>query len=86
TGLVVAVGELLEVVEIVDAEHHYVVLDFACSRAGGELRAGDDARAVAFVDVATLAARGCTEAVARVVAAALARPAQPPEQASSRER
>jgi ADP-ribose pyrophosphatase YjhB (NUDIX family) len=71
TGLAVEVGALLEVVEILDPEVHYVVLDYACRCVGGALRAGDDAAAAEMVRVDELAARGATEAVRAVVAKAL---------------
>lgn len=71
TGLVVRVGPLVEVVELIDEAHHYVVLDHLCEVVGGELHAGDDAAEAAFVPVADLPALGTTEAVRRVVARAL---------------
>src|SRR5262245_60272855 len=43
TGLEVRVGPLVEVVEIIDEAHHFVVLDYLCEAVGGALRAGDDA-------------------------------------------
>jgi len=52
TGLVVAPGELLGVYDRIlhDAEkrvqYHYVLIDFLCCRAGGELRAASDAAEV----------------------------------------
>lgn len=70
TGLVVEVGPLIEVVEIIDPAYHYVILDYACRRLGGELGAGDDADAAEMVPIRDLAARGCTEAVQRVAARA----------------
>jgi 8-oxo-dGTP diphosphatase len=73
TGLEVRVGELVEAVEILDASFHYVVLDYRCERTGGELRAGDDARAAEFVPAMDLASYGVTPAVLRVVSRALTR-------------
>jgi len=72
TGLVVEVGPLVEVVELIDAAHHYVILDYACARAGGALAPGDDAEAVEMVPIRDLAIRGATDAVRRVVARAAA--------------
>jgi len=70
TGLEVNVGALVEVVDLIDAQVHYVVLDYACAVAGGALQAGDDAGEVAWVDVRSLDAVGASEAVKRVVAKA----------------
>ncbi|HEY4117022.1 MAG TPA: NUDIX domain-containing protein [Byssovorax sp.] len=74
TGLVVRVGALIEVVEVLEAPHHFVVLDYACARISGDVRAGDDAADAAFVRVDDLAAYRVTEAVLRIArrAAALA--------------
>lgn len=85
TGLDVRVGELIEVVEIVDEAHglHYVILDSLCEVVGGALRAGDDAAEAAFVPVARLAERGVTESVRRVVARALAARGRPDEKAGA---
>jgi ADP-ribose pyrophosphatase YjhB (NUDIX family) len=73
TGLEVEVVRLVEVVEILEPPHHYVVLDYLARLArpgGGTLVAGDDAADVRIVPVDELAAFSVTEAVARVVAAA----------------
>jgi 8-oxo-dGTP diphosphatase len=69
TGIVVAVGELLEVVEFVGDETHYVVMDYAAEpeNSGANPIAGDDARDARWVPVEGLVALGVTDAVARVV-------------------
>lgn len=72
TGLEVEPGPLVEVVEILEGDGHFVVLDYACEVLGGEARAGDDARAVAWAGPDELEALGVTPAVLRVVLAALA--------------
>jgi 8-oxo-dGTP diphosphatase len=72
TGLFVRVGALLAVVEILDADHHYVVLDYHCEVEHGALGAGDDAVDAAFVALTELAERGVTEAVHDVVKKAMA--------------
>ena len=59
TGLSVRVGPLIEVVEIVDDAHHYVVLDYLCRAEGGRLQAGDDAAEVAVASLGP-AASGAT--------------------------
>lgn len=71
TGLVVAVGPLVEIVEIIQSPYHYVILDYLCRKTGGELRAGDDAREVAWVRPDDITHYGVTDAVDRVVAKAL---------------
>ncbi len=71
TGLEVEVGPLLELVEIIEGPHHFVIADHACRRTGGELRAGDDAAAVRFVPIEGLDALGVTALVRQVVQKAL---------------
>ncbi|HEX3154288.1 MAG TPA: NUDIX domain-containing protein [Candidatus Angelobacter sp.] len=52
TGLIVKAGEVLEVLDRIipgkdgAPQYHYVLIDFLCTVAGGELRAGGDAEAV----------------------------------------
>jgi 8-oxo-dGTP diphosphatase len=72
TGLVVEVGPLIEVVELIDAAYHFVVLDYLCAQRGGSLRAGDDASDARFVAVSELRGLGCTEKVIEVVGRAIA--------------
>jgi 8-oxo-dGTP diphosphatase len=72
TGLAVEVGPLVEVVEILAAPHHYVVLDYLCTHVSGTAAAASDADECAWVSVHALAAHGVTEAVVRVVGRALA--------------
>jgi len=67
TGLVVEVGPLVEVAELIEPGHHYVILDYVCRRLGGEIVAGDDADAAELVPLAELGARGVTDLVAAVV-------------------
>ena len=78
TGLLVRPGPLVAVVEIIDAAHHYVILDYACEIEGGALRPGDDAAAAELVPVASLRAFSVTEAVHEAVTRALTLPASPP--------
>ena len=72
TGLEVDVGPLVEVAEIFEGKDHYVVLDYACSVRGGELRAGDDAVEAVWVSIPELGVYGVNEAVERVARGALA--------------
>jgi 8-oxo-dGTP diphosphatase len=81
TGLVVAVGPLVTVVERFDltAGYHYVILDYLATVQGGQLAAGSDARQVGFCDEAELDRRPLTAGLrpvieeARRLAQALAR-------------
>jgi acetyl-CoA carboxylase carboxyl transferase subunit beta len=72
TGLSVEVGALLEAVELLDEHHHYVVLDYRCTITGGTLRAGDDASDARMVAVDRLDGYHLSDAVRRVIDAALA--------------
>ena len=71
TGLVVQAGPLVSVVELIDEADHFVILEYACSRLGGELTPGDDAEDALLVPVSELARYAVTEAVAEVVTRAL---------------
>lgn len=71
SGLLVRVGPLVEVVEIIEPPFHYVILDYACERTGGDLRPGDDASEAALVRTDALSAFGVTDAVLRVALRAL---------------
>lgn len=78
TGLAVEVGPLLEVVELVSDEAHYVVLDYLCRPLSGVLAAGDDASEARWVRASGLAAFDVTDAVRRVVELGLSRAATRP--------
>jgi ADP-ribose pyrophosphatase YjhB (NUDIX family) len=60
TGLVVEVGPVIEVFDriMLDAsggvQYHFVLVDYACRPAGGELRCGSDASDIALADPASL--------------------------------
>ena len=71
TGLVVSVTKFLEVVEIIDATFHYVILDYSCTPVGGTLIAGDDVDEVQFVPAYDLADYELTPAVRRVISMSL---------------
>ncbi len=76
TGLAVDVRELVEVVELMAPEFHYVVMDYRATLREGLARpirpvAGDDADDARFVPLDALASYAVTEAVARVVSKAL---------------
>lgn len=55
TGFHVAVGELVDWVERIGAEHHFVIADFRAHVLAGELQPGDDASAAAWVPLDELA-------------------------------
>lgn len=51
TGLVVEVGEVAWVGELIDDNHHMVLIDFRGEIVSGELKAADDASEVAWIPV-----------------------------------
>ncbi len=71
SGLEVAVGPLIEIVETIAPPYHYVILDYVCRRTGGVLRAGDDASDVILICPEECAHYEVTDAVMRVVGKAL---------------
>ena len=48
TGVTAKIGELIAVYEIIDAEFHYVLIDYEATWLSGEPRAADDADAAGF--------------------------------------
>jgi mutator protein MutT len=77
TGLVVEVGPVIEVFDRIthDAEgrvqFHYVLVDYLCWPVAGEVQAGSDADAAAFVEPSDLIAYGLTSKAREVIARAL---------------
>jgi ADP-ribose pyrophosphatase YjhB (NUDIX family) len=61
TGLIVEVGEVIEVLDRIIPgqggvpQYHYVLIDFLCRKLGGELRAGSDVAEVAWASEDQLA-------------------------------
>lgn len=74
TGLDVEIVSLVEVVELIGDDHHFVVHDYLARLRGplSDLRAGDDAAEVRIVPVAELASYAVTDLVLKVVTRALA--------------
>ena len=73
TGVAVEVGPLVEVVERIGAEHHYVILDYLARAVGPATpRPGDDARAARFVAADELPGLPLTDGLAPVLAKARA--------------
>lgn len=70
TGLLVEVGTLVEVLERMGETWHYVIHAHVARVIGGELAAGDDVRAVRWVDEGELAALPTTEGLVEVIARA----------------
>lgn len=67
TGLTARIGALVGTVERPAADGVYLIFDYACEPTGGELRAGDDAVAAAWVDAAQFAAlQGAGELTAQL--------------------
>ena len=77
TGLAVKAGEVLEVLDrIIPVEngrpqYHYVLIDFLCEPAGGELRAGGDAAEVAWAAEKDLGSYQLEEPALKVIRKAL---------------
>jgi ADP-ribose pyrophosphatase YjhB (NUDIX family) len=74
TGIRVAAGSLIEVVEIMTEGYHYVIHDHLCTPVDpSEMpRAADDVSSARWVRPSELAQLGVTDAVARVVRKGLA--------------
>jgi len=76
TGLIVAVGPVVEVLDRVHRgpdggiEHHFVIIDYLCRCRGGQLASASDADAARWVPVGELAAYRITEQAAAVIAKA----------------
>jgi ADP-ribose pyrophosphatase YjhB (NUDIX family) len=79
TGLEVEILCLLEVFERImrddagAARYHYVLMDYLCRPAGGELCAADDASRVAWFAESELGGLGITEGTPAVIAKAFQR-------------
>jgi 8-oxo-dGTP diphosphatase len=79
TGLEVEIVCLLEVFERImldqagNPEYHYVLMDYLCRPAGGDLCAADDASRVAWVTEAELGDLRITEGTPAVIAKAFQR-------------
>ena len=77
TGLVVAVGPMIEVFDRIlvnddgSVRFHFVLVDYLCRPRGGRLQAGSDVEDVTLVDPGDLAAWRVAEKVRAVVARAL---------------
>jgi len=74
TNLDVEIGPLIEVIELISDEHHFVIHDYLARLRGpiADLRAGDDAAEARVVAVAELEQYNVTDLVKRVVRGALA--------------
>jgi ADP-ribose pyrophosphatase YjhB (NUDIX family) len=74
TGLEIEVGALVEVVERIArdaqgrAQFHYVIVDYACTARGGDLRAGDDCAELRWVTLEEAARLELTEGLLEVLA------------------
>lgn len=67
------VGEIVGLVDVVDGlmeDRHYVLIDYAVRWISGEPRAGDDAQDAAFVAPGALAQLGMWDETLRIIAAA----------------
>lgn len=79
TGLVVEVGEVLDVFDAIYADssgltqYHYVLIDFVCRPVGGELRADSDVSEVRWVREDELDSLKMTENTLKVIRKGLGR-------------
>ncbi len=71
-SLEISVEGLIETIELIREDSHFVVMDYRCSVLRGELRAGDDVSEAVWVGVFDLAEYDVTKDVARVVSKAVA--------------
>ncbi len=73
TGLVVAVGPMVEVLDRIHTdsqgrvEYHYVLIDYACTVIGGELDARSDAADARWVERSELLPLGIAAAIRTVI-------------------
>jgi len=78
TGLVVEVGPAIEVFDriVLDAgggvQYHFVLIDYLCRPAGGELRCGTDASGIVLVDPGALEPYRLTDKAIEVIRKGLA--------------
>jgi 8-oxo-dGTP diphosphatase len=78
TGLIVAVGPVIEVFDRImydegrTVQYHFVLVDYLCRPSGGALRSGSDASDVALADPADLAAYRLTQKAIDVIAKGVA--------------
>jgi mutator protein MutT len=78
TGLEVAVGPVIEVLERIEHDQdqiafHYVIIDYACRVVGGELACGSDASDTRWARLDELGALGVTAAARAVLTRAVER-------------
>jgi ADP-ribose pyrophosphatase YjhB (NUDIX family) len=79
TGLVVAVGDMVEVLDRIHTDpdgavaYHYVLIDFVCTVVGGQLCASSDALAATWARLEDLAAFALQPVTMEVVQKAVAR-------------
>jgi 8-oxo-dGTP diphosphatase len=73
TGLIVRPKKMFEIFERIipdaegRAEYHYILHDYVCTVVGGDLKAGDDASRVAWVERANLKHLQLTEGTLEVI-------------------
>ncbi len=72
TGVTARLLGIVDVVDVIEPDHHYVLLPFAALWQSGEPVAGDDALAVRYATPGELAGLGVTARTRETVAAAAA--------------
>ena len=71
TGLSAQMGPLAEVLEYIDDDFHYVILDYLMTDPQGELRAGEDATDARFIALEDMANYQTTDGLLDVLRRAL---------------
>lgn len=67
TGVEAKILGLIDVVDYITPERHYVLIDYAARWTGGEPRAGDDAADARFVPVGNIRELGLWDETVRVI-------------------
>ncbi|MGF1562544.1 MAG: NUDIX hydrolase [Geminicoccaceae bacterium] len=67
TGLRWQAAQLLDVVDMIDGEHHYVLVDYVALAAEGEPVAGDDVSDCRFVPLSEIATYGLWSETVRII-------------------
>lgn len=71
TGITARLGALVEVFEFIDADYHYVILDYRMSDPQGAPRAGDDAVDARYFSLDEIATLPTTDGLLEVLRRAL---------------
>jgi len=67
TGITATLGPLIEIFEFIDADYHYVILDYRMSDPQGTPRAGEDAVDVGYFSLDQIATLPTTDGLLEVL-------------------